>query len=778
MGVGIFMPQVSQGQVTLSGTLYTDAGVTVQATSKSVKVAVGTSTPGIFASTSVSGSGDWTITIPLGHGIGTGTPLMVWVDDDVTMRATVVTKASSSDVVQNITGLNLYQNRVIVRHEATSGTSTTNSDLGFYTSAQDADLQHSTTTAGITVHAGNELLVWNGDTFSPGGSLMVAGNAGGSSVDGSLFIDTDSTFILGGSLTLGGSLRAGSNVTYTPGNYVTYFVATTTGKEITAPTDSLGRLTFNGVGGGWTFTQAATTSDLTILRGSVTAPATTLNMTGTFQNDAVFNHNDETVQLVGTSTVALSDIFTYAVGRDSSGNTGGTGNIAINAMARSGNYLYVAKAANNTGCSQTAGSANGCELMVFNISNPLSPTYVAGRDALGNATGTGNLAISYLLVEGNYLYAAKAANATACSQAPGFALGCELMVFDISSTTDPTYVAGRDVDGTATGVGTISATSLAVKGNSLYLSKAAAGTTNCSTTASNCELMIFDISTPTNPTYVVGRDTSASAAGTQTLAINSITVNGNYLIAVKGGSATACSQTAGSAVGCEILVFDISSTTNPVYVAGRDVSGSAAGGGNLSIAFVTTSDNTIYVGKAGSVTACSQTAGSAIGCELMAFDFSSTTNPIYRAGLDVGGSETGLQTLNVTSLAIADNYLYVTTGANAVECDALVGSELGCEISVLDISSSSAMRLLTSRDAGGDETGVQSLAATFILPIEGYVIVAKAGVNTACTQVAGTAVGCEIMFFDTSRRSQGRILESQTATSSFSSTNKRCSNDR
>ena len=49
-------------------------------------------------------------------------------------------------------------------------------------------------------------------------------------------------------------------------------------------------------------------------------------------------------------------------------------------------------------------------------------------------------------------------------------------MFDISSTTNPVYVAGRDVSGDSTGTGSVSAFALATIGNFLYVGKAADAT--------------------------------------------------------------------------------------------------------------------------------------------------------------------------------------------------------------------------------------------------------------------------------------------------------------
>ncbi len=761
----------AQAQVTLSGTIYSDAGTTPDATSRAIRVAVGTSTPGVFASSSMTTSGAYTVTIGAGNGIATGTPIMVWIDGGAVLGS-VVTKASSTFSGANITGLDIYRNRLITRHEATSATSTTINDLSFYTIGQDADVTHATTSNGeIVVRSGVELYVWSGDTFAPGGAVTVAGNGGAGATEGSMTMAASSVYTAGGNLRLAGSLSVPSTATFNAGSSTIFFVASTTGKTISAPVTSIGNVTFVGNGGGWAFTSSATTSDFTILVGSVTAPSTALAVRGTYQNYGTFDNNGGKMTIIGAPTIPTGNFPAYTAGLDASGSAAGTGNLQINHLAVSGNgrTLYAAKAGSATACSQTAGSAIGCELIVIDIANTSAPAYVAGRDVSGNSAGTGNLAINYLTVVGNYLYVAKAGSATACSQTAGSAIGCELMVFDISSTTNPVYVAGRDMDGTATGVQNIAAQSLAAKGTSLYVAKAASGATACSTTALNCELMVFDISSTTNPTYQTGRDTSGSAGGTQTLAINSVSVVGDLLLAGKAGSATACSQSAGSAVGCELMVFDVASTTNPTYLSGRDVSGSAAGTGNLAITFVTGTGTIVYVAKAANATACSQTAGSALGCEIMAFDLTSSTSPLYVRGVDVSGSETGQQSGQVSHLHLAGNYLYANTAASASICKQSNGLSIGCELVVFDVSSSTALRHITGRDVSGSVNGVQSIAHKAAVSVGNMLFVSRGGSATACSQTAGStgAAACELAAFSLTNIPQGILMGSLTGSNAL-----------
>src|SRR3989344_3416135 len=459
----------------VSGTLYQDNGITNAGASHAIKLAISTTTTGVFSTTTASG-GTFTFTGINDSGVSSTTPFTLWLDGGSNGATTML----SGYVGSSITAVPLYYTNVLIHGVSTSSSISLS---GFsYDSTDDVDILYTTTGTSSTLSEGVNFLVNQGTAV--------------------------------------------------------------------APTD--------------------------------------LILSGNYTNNASFDDGG------GEVSVGVLDIIikNYLTGQDASGSATATGSSAISSIITSGNYLYIGKGANTIACSQTAGSAIGCELMVFDITDPTNPTYVAGRDASGNTTGTGAETIYSLVITGNYLYVGKDANTTACSQTAGSAIGCELMVFDITDPTNPTYVAGRDASGNTTGTGAETIYSLVITGNYLYVGKDA-NTTACSQTAGSaigCEFMIYDITTPTSLTYIVGLDSSGNTTGTDLQGILSFNLSGNYLYVGKSGSATACSQIAGSAYGCELMVFNISSSTNPIYVAGRDNSGSSTGTDTGLINSLTTAD--------------------------------------------------------------------------------------------------------------------------------------------------------------------------------------------
>jgi len=320
----------------------------------------------------------------------------------------------------------------------------------------------------------------------------------------------------------------------------------------------------------------------------------------------------------------------YVAGRDADGSSNGTVSSTIFSFYLKDDFLFVGNWSFPIACSQTAGFAQGCELQVYNISNPENPVYVAGRDSDGSNGGNTSSYIFSLTSKGDYLFVGKDGNFTSCSQTPGLAQGCEIQVYDISDPANPIYVAGRDSDGSNDGETSIRISSITIKDNYLFLGSwpytiACSQTPGL---AQGCEIKVYDISSSTNPVYIAGRDVDGSEDGVNSGTVNSLFIKDNHLFVGKDSGSYPCdpSLPAGSVVNCELQVYDISSSTNPIYVKGMDISGHANGTGSGSISSLIFKNHHLFVGKQGNATACSQVAGSALGCELQVYSFATFLN--------------------------------------------------------------------------------------------------------------------------------------------------------
>lgn len=87
-------------------------------------------------------------------------------------------------------------------------------------------------------------------------------------------------------------------------------------------------------------------------------------------------------------------------------------------------------------------------MQVYDISDPTKPTYVAGRDITGGEKERGVGAISTLTVFGDYLFLGFDTlyeKSPACSQVVGNAIGCVLHIYNVSNPTKPVFIKGRDI---------------------------------------------------------------------------------------------------------------------------------------------------------------------------------------------------------------------------------------------------------------------------------------------------------------------------------------------
>lgn len=272
----------SAAVINISGTVYSDEGNTPM----SISVCDGTtnnvwlSVHGLtFASTTCAvGTGEYTFT---GISYGVGNTLTVYINDE-TEKAVTITQ----DPVSSITGLDLYEDRVIIRHE--SGAAMTIADMGTWDSDDDADILFDVETAGtdiLTLPADTKLIIWNNKKFTPGGNVTIPGGGSGAEHDGTLELRAGATFIAanGEAHTIGGSLLAGTGAIFTPAQSTITF--TTTGTTRTIDTNGYGFYNLNLTGSGsWVVsdTNLAVAGDYAQSAGTITLPSATTTIGGSF----------------------------------------------------------------------------------------------------------------------------------------------------------------------------------------------------------------------------------------------------------------------------------------------------------------------------------------------------------------------------------------------------------------------------------------------------------------------------------------------------------------
>lgn len=148
---------INFGGETFSGIVYTDEGVTPIGSGKTVAISVN---GGSSIVTTTGAGGDYSLRADT----DANNVIAIYLDNN-TEKATLVTVVDGN----NLSGLNLYQNHLIVRHDNSGNLTNTNLDLA--NNNGDSDILYTTSTANLTVSAGVELYVWTGKTYKPDGTI-------------------------------------------------------------------------------------------------------------------------------------------------------------------------------------------------------------------------------------------------------------------------------------------------------------------------------------------------------------------------------------------------------------------------------------------------------------------------------------------------------------------------------------------------------------------------------------------------------------------------------
>ena len=282
-------------------------------------------------------------------------------------------------------------------------------------------------------------------------------------------------------------------------------------------------------------------------------------------SNGIYSKGDITVNS-GNISQDSNGYAEFLSGVDASGTVGsGTGAGTVVGIQVVGNYMYVIKGGVATNCS----SAIGCELQIYDITDPKNPVYLGGADASGSTnSGTSAVAFNAFKVVGRYLYTVQGSSSSTCSATPGSAEGCEFKGFDRTDPSAPAYIGGADASGsTNSGTGSQSFWGI-MSGNYAFIT-AYQNSTTCSATrgsAIGCELKVYKISSASEPLYVGGADVSGSSnSGTGYVAIKNIQVQNGIAYTISAGSTTACNATAGNAIGCEYKIFDVINESNKPY---------------------------------------------------------------------------------------------------------------------------------------------------------------------------------------------------------------------
>ena len=300
--------------LTVSGTVYQDAGIsplvggTCDGVTNVVRVVVegGSSYDGTCSNVdgtySVGGivvTGDPTLTVFLNNASGGE-------------KGSVVTRTPTAD----ITDLDIYVNRVIVRNEDVTALGIAN--MAVYDSGDDTDLSFSAATGTnplLTTISDTELYVWQNSNFTPAGTVTLGSDGQANSYDGSLVLATSSIFAANATntYTIGGRLVQGSGAVFQAASSTVVMTATTTGKSITgSEVVTFHDLQFNGSGGGWNLgTDIVVDNDMTVVDGTVTGTEDITLLNGSLTGNGILSLGDGTTTLAVTNTLGGSTAWTF-----------------------------------------------------------------------------------------------------------------------------------------------------------------------------------------------------------------------------------------------------------------------------------------------------------------------------------------------------------------------------------------------------------------------------------------------------------------------------------
>jgi hypothetical protein len=300
--------------VTVSGTVYSDAGVstmgspTCDGTTPNVRIVVD---GGSYASSTSCNAGTGAYTFTNVSYVGDPN-VIVYLDTNGGSKGAVVTKTLTG----NVTNMDIYANRVIVRHEDVTALSIV--DMIDYDFDNDTDISFVATdssTDTLFTLANTELYVKASSTFTPNGNITLDGNGNSNSYEGTLVLATSSAFVAQGteSHTLAGRLVVGSGANLTTASSTFTFNATTTGKSITSSaTTTFNNLVFAGTGGGWNIgASLSILGNMQVASGTVTGTGNIVLASGSLFGDGTLSMGSGTVVLNKTNTLGGTSAWTF-----------------------------------------------------------------------------------------------------------------------------------------------------------------------------------------------------------------------------------------------------------------------------------------------------------------------------------------------------------------------------------------------------------------------------------------------------------------------------------
>lgn len=270
----------SAALITVSGNVYSDEGVTVSGVCDGSTNNIVLRVAGLTSYTTSCNATTGAYSLS-GVAFNSLDSLVLYIDGE-TEKAAHITKSP----ISSISGMHLYENRVIVRHENTAPINI--DDMAVWDSSDDADIPFTAVSGApdtLTLGANKKLIIWTGKTFAPGGNVTLSGGGLGNAVDGTLEAYANSRFrVTGGeSHSIAGNFVFGTAAVFESGSGTTTFTSNVSGRTIDVNENNFHNLSFTG-SGSWTVLDNNLTTNRSLVQsaGTVTFGSGTTTVGGSF----------------------------------------------------------------------------------------------------------------------------------------------------------------------------------------------------------------------------------------------------------------------------------------------------------------------------------------------------------------------------------------------------------------------------------------------------------------------------------------------------------------
>ncbi|MBI4970897.1 MAG: DUF2341 domain-containing protein [Candidatus Omnitrophica bacterium] len=640
----------------VSGTVYGDEGVTVI---PNANLAVSVN-GGAASLVSADATGFYFLNIIL----STGDIVTVYVDGSAE-KAVTMTKTA----VSGISGIDLYQDRLIVRHETGQGP-VTNTDLNTANNSGDLDIDalYTMTGSDVTMAAGKELLIWTGITYAPGGNV----NVGDIDIRGTFTMAANTITVSGNWDTKVGGAFSGGTVNFT----------TAGTNSITSGGSNFNNVSFNGASGTWTMADNFRADGTVAINNPVTlnAGSNSLIFAGTLSagvNNLILSANGIDF-LGGANSVTGSAALTLQPASDAAaiGIAGGAGTLALSSTDI---------AALGDGFSGiTIGRVAGSGLITVNavtFTDPVtirSPALGGSIQVNGQITGLGNASI-YL--DGSGATAHLAADIVTAGNAITFS---DSVILDVGVLLDTTNGGGSAGGANISFQGTLNG-SVAGTENLTLRSGTSGDITFSAVVGGTTRLGIFTIDNANNVTA-----SSTISAGSLTFTADDMTFSGS--VDVGSGIVTLVQNTSSRQIDLgtnTVGKLGLTDTELDQITAGTLRIGSTANSGSITISSAITAPatySTLSLRTGGTVTQSASLAVSSLDVQSVgAVTLTDAGNNVATFAANVTGAGNAISYTDANAVAIGtvDGVVGITTNGG----DVTVVS--GTTITVNDVINSS-----------------------------------------------------------------------------------------